>query len=358
MRTLLTAEHIAAQSAFKRTPYIKLTFTSPDLLTTVDLDTDGTYEKRIIGIEHNEASYEDFAYITLKDYDRTIPDLRGYSVDIGYGDTTTNGNEYTYSQTPRLWVMVQETVYASNKAIVVLTLEGMWARLKRQVAMFNDSYDPSVSVWGNFTGLDGYTDRSDFGAGVSYYGMIEYIISTMMHFYLDPLTVDDGIIDEANAQFYFYNDANSHQVWQTLLYQIITSTHCVLRAGEDKHFVVLKPQSEDAADITFYNYQAPYFYEYSKKDSYTYPNYVILFYNGASYWINRKVVYASDQPSIDAYGNIPFIVHHPTCTSGTEAQAKANAILANIQRERDTGYITIPHDCRIQLYDKVAVSVV
>jgi len=167
-----------AQKASKRTPYIKMVFTMPSAVT-YDLSTDSaTYGNRILGIDHHEAAYNDFAYITLQDYNRTIPDLRGGWVEIGYGDTTTGGNEY--SSTPRLWVMGQETVYASNKAIVVLSLEGMWSLMKRKLALFVAPiyYDPSI-LYGNYTDTATGETYYSFGVNASLYTMMYFVIHDM-----------------------------------------------------------------------------------------------------------------------------------------------------------------------------------
>lgn len=356
----VSATLVTAQSASSRTPYIKMVFTSPFDASTVDLSTDSsTYGNRILGIDHHEQAFADFAYITLQDYDRTIPSLVGYYVEIGYGDTTGSGNEYTGTQTPTLWVMAQETVYASNKAIIILSLEGMWSLITRKIASLVDVslYDPSVPAWGNYPASDGYPARYDFGAGASYYDMMEFIIEDIALLTLNALTVDDGIIDVADRKFLFVNTAEYHYDCQKLLYALISRTHCQLRAETSKAFTVVKPLPEDDADITFYNYQSPYFYEYSNKEAYEIPNCVVVFYNGENYWENKQFVtaYDADLESITAYGFSYHFIELPEETSATVAQSIADEALARFKTEIDYGYLVIPHDGRIQLYDKVAV---
>lgn len=356
--TLATAQ---GMSTGKRTPYIKLLFTLPDT-TTVDLSTDsGTYGNRILGIDAHEASYADFAYITIQDYARTIPDLRGAWVEIGFGDTTGSGNEY--SQIPRLWVTAQETVYASNKAIIVLELEGMWSILAKLQAMFAPitDYNPSI-IYGNYPAGDGYDARSDFGVDASLYTILEYAIETMTNlstynFLLNAIgSVDDGRINESGAIFPVYQG----EYCDSVIRRLMALTYCVLRPETSLAFTVLYPRAEDATDITFYNNQVPYFYQFNNKTSYTVPNYVILFYNGADNWTNKLAITdVYDSESINALGKTYYyFVWEADVTSATMARHDAQSYLYRFGLEKDAGSLIVPHDCRIQLYDKIAVQVV
>ncbi len=83
----------AAQTARSRTPYFHCVFTEK-AAGAATFDCSGI-DSRILKIRHVEVPYVgNFAEITLDNYDRGVPSLRGYYVEIGYGDVTgtlTNG---------------------------------------------------------------------------------------------------------------------------------------------------------------------------------------------------------------------------------------------------------------------------
>jgi len=64
-----------------------------------------------------------------------------------------------------------------------------------------------------------------------------------------------------------------------------------------------------------------------------------------------------DSPSAGVYGTVNDIYLQPLITDATEAQNFAETALARLKLEVDKGYLIIPHDCRLQIYDKVAVVV-
>jgi hypothetical protein len=126
----------------------------------------------------------------------------------------------------------------------------------------------------------------------------------------------------------------------------------------DKQIEVVYPQSSDAADFTFYNNQIPYFYEYQHRDCYVLPNHVVLFYNGADNWANVAAVESEDASSIAKFGDVYAPVPMAEIVDAGVAQERADAIKGRYISETDAGTLIIPHDCRIELYDKIAVSVV
>ena len=87
MARSVSGTFLAAQQSATNSPYCKLVFTSKDGGTTVNLSTDGTYGNRILLIDHVEEVYDDFVTIILRNVDRTIPYIKGYWTEIGFGYT-------------------------------------------------------------------------------------------------------------------------------------------------------------------------------------------------------------------------------------------------------------------------------
>lgn len=85
MRTA-SATLIAAQTAAVRVPYFHMVFTN--LATGATFDCSGA-TSRIESITHTEGAYSGGASIILNNSDRGVIDLRGYYVEIGYGDVVS-----------------------------------------------------------------------------------------------------------------------------------------------------------------------------------------------------------------------------------------------------------------------------
>ena len=89
MARSISTELQLAQDNSKRKPYLPLVFTSKDGLTTVDYSyVHVSTTNRLLYIEHSEFPYDDSAIIILQNNDLAVPDLKGYWVEIGYGDNT------------------------------------------------------------------------------------------------------------------------------------------------------------------------------------------------------------------------------------------------------------------------------
>jgi hypothetical protein len=137
-------------------------------------------------------------------------------------------------------------------------------------------------------------------------------------------------------------------------------TKCCLRLRASQYFEVVYPQSTDTANLTFYDYQSPYFYEYRKRDAYTLPNHVVVFYNNnpEADWENVLAVEDEDTDSSGIYGDVYEMVVAGEITSTTEAEQRASTVLHRLGMEVDAGSLVIPHHCQIELYDKIAVVVI
>jgi len=336
----------AAQSASSRTPYIHMVFTSYDAGTTYDLSTDSAaYGNRILLIDHAEEAYNDYAVVYLRDYDRSLPNLLGYWTEIGYGDVTGEGNEY--AATPRLWVKHQQHISAAGKLLVILELEGMWAKLREtKLRMGSPPYYIAT------------TDAGDFGAAKTVYGILEYIIENEIDpaMSLDALGEDDGIINSLKPAFEV-NNAQPFEDAGQVIYRLMKMTKSFLRPQSGMAWKVKYPQDSDSNDLTYYSNQAPYFYQYTERKNLLIPNRIYIFANAGSdnLWTDIITGQADDTDSQNVYGVVPEIILAPEIDNQADADARATAILQRWRAEWVGGRLIIPHDCQMELYDRLGI---
>ena len=341
----------AAQQAATNTPYCKLVFTSKDAGTTVDLSTDSAaYGNRILLIDHTEEPYDDFATIIFRNHDRTIPSMKGYWTEVGYGYTTGAGNEYLGDGTnepapPRLWIKHQQTVSAGGKLWEVLELEGMWAKLREQVIRLGN---PPLYT-------KEYTTNT-------IYEIIRVILQELSFDYdagqTTTPTEDDGIITSLQPQFDI--NAQPFEFAAPLIYRLLHMTPSYLKALDDLKFEVKYPQDSDAVDLTFYSDQAPYFYEYIERVNVLVPNHFLVYGNEGTdgLWANYLVSASPngvDQTEIDAYDEIYKIVLSGSLTTQADVNSRAAVLLARAKFEAMAGRMYAPHDARVELYDRLSV---
>jgi len=337
---------LAAQQAATNIPYCKLVFTSKDAGTTVDLSTDSaTYGNRILLIDHTEESYDDFATIILRNQDRSIPSVKGYWTEIGYGYTINGSPEYLGDGTnegapPRLWVKHQQSISAGGKLWEILELEGMWAKLREQPMRLGDPPLYSKS----------YTTDTIYD--------IMVLILAELSMTLAALAEDDGIIDSLQPQFDI--DIQPFEYAAPLLYRLLHMTASYLKALDDLEFEIKYPQSGDSVDLTFYSDQAPYFYEYLERINALVPNHFLVYGNAGvdGLWLDYKVSaspHGIDQDEIDAYDEIYKIILAGALTTQAQVNSRAAALLARAKFEQMAGRMYAPHDARVELYDRVSI---
>jgi len=172
---------------------------------------------------------------------------------------------------------------------------------------------------------------------------------------LAALVEDDGIIDTLPPQF----DINTQPFERAgqILYRLINMTKSYLRPKQSLEFEVKYPQTSDSDDLSYYSDHAPYFYEYIERRNVLVPNHVYCFADEGSdgLWADIIVGEASDATEIDAYGTVPMIVIAPELTTPTDADNRAASVLARAKMEALAGRMYAPHDCQVELYDKIAV---
>jgi len=338
---------LAAQQAATNSPYCKLVFTSKDENTTVDLSTDSlAYGNRILLIDHTEESYDDFATIILRNQDRTIPSMKGYWTEIGYGYTVSGVNYYLGKDVdhpdapPRLWVKHQQTISAGGKLWDVLELEGMWAKLREQPMRLGAPplYTKTYS-----------TD--------TIYDIIGYILAEL-GLTLNALAEDDSIISSLQPQF----DINAlpFEYAAPLIYRLLHMSASYLKALDDLEFEIKYPQSSDDVNLNFFSYQAAYFYEYMERVNALVPNHFLVFGNEGddglwTDYVASAIPYGVDQTEIAAYDEIYKIILSGSLTSQTDVNNRAAALLARAKFEQMAGRLYAPHDARVELYDRVKV---
>ena len=329
----------AAQKAVSSTPYIRLVFSSKGGGTTHN------YSSRLLQLEHHEEPYNDYATIILKNEDLEIVDLTGYWVEIGYGHTTGAGDEY--AATPRLWVKAQSEISMEGKLAVVLYLEGVWAVLAERMMIIGS---PPFYVDEPYTGITVYSILED---------IIETELSaaTGFSFTLDALgTQNDGIVNNYTPVFEF-NESDVESM-SDIIQTLMAMTKCYLRAESGLQFKVVYPQTTDSINETYYSDQTYYFFEYSEVRNVVIPNRIILFANAGEdeSWSNYITADIQDTSEVAKYMEVAAIYYAAEITNQTDADNRANAILAKSLAELTSGRLIIPHDARMELYDRVEIQ--
>lgn len=321
-----------ALTAASTTPYIYLLFCNPDASITYD------YSDRLLQLEHHEEAYDDYATIILRDEDKSIVDLRGYWVQIGYGFVTTASNEY--ATTPRLWVLQQQHLSIEGVLHVILRLWGMWHILNDITLRLGDppNYDKE------------YTD-------LTVYAIMEAVLEAASlslesgTFGLNAIgDQDDGIITAQHFSSFFVNQ-QPFETAMGVLRRLISMTKCYIRLQHSLVFVIRYPQAEDSADVTYYSDQQYYFTQFLESKNILTPNHILI----ACDELGEIVGEAIDQDEIDKYMEVWAVMRAENIDNTPHADERAAAILTRAKAELNAGRVLIRHDCRLELYDKVGI---
>jgi len=134
-------------------------------------------------------------------------------------------------------------------------------------------------------------------------------------------------------------------------------TKSFLRSRSGLEFEVRYPQESDEVDLEIYSEgsDVQVFYEYINRSNLTIPNHIYCIANAGEdgLWTNIIVAEAVEQDSIDAYGDVPDITLAPDIDNESNAEDRAEVVLTRIIAEQPGGSMTLPHDCRIELYDLI-----
>lgn len=398
MSKSIHADLLATQTATSVSPYIRLIFTHRTGTPTYDYSFDPTVTtNRLLQITHREAPLSSYGNITppglpvdativLRNEDLVVPDLSGYYVDIGYGANTASG--LRYSSTPRLWVSAQNEVSASimnsSKASnnVVLNLVGVGVIMNIMPCLIGEALyvEDNGRVWL-------YQDRSGNLRDKTIYSVIEYLIETVLTaatgftFTLDALgTQDDGIINNSNVipwptattpeeDFYFLHP-DAPEKFDTIGFMVnalMAKTKCYLLPEPNLAFKVVYPQASDSVNETYYSSLSSghVFYENSEVKSPAIPAYAILYGNKVEDWSDAVVARAySDEydlsapPAVTYTGAFVPIIQvgaEPTFTNQAQLEAFAASLVQKAKQGTFSGRTVVPHDARVELFDRVAV---
>lgn len=342
MARSVSSTYLAAQQAANKTPYFKLLFNHD--ATTVDLSTDGDYGNRLLMIDHTEEPYNGYATIIFRNKAKDIPQLLGYWIEIGYGYVTEAGNEYLGDGTnepapPRMWVKHQQTVSAQGKLWELLELEDMWALLRETLIRIGSPPLYTAS----------YTTDT-------IYDIIGYILAEVdPPMTLNALAEDDTIIDDLQPQFDI--NAQPFEYADAIIYRLLNMTASYLKPLDDLKWEIKYPQESDPADLSFYSYAIPYYYEYIERTNVLIPNHFIVFGNEGDdgLWTNYISGEALDQGEIDAYADVIRIILSGSLTTQGDVTNRAGALLQRARFEQLAGRMVAPNDSRLELYDNIAL---
>jgi len=140
-------------------------------------------------------------------------------------------------------------------------------------------------------------------------------------------------------------------------------TKSYLRPKPSSTWEAVYPQSGDPINETYYSNKAHYFKEYVEKSILLIPNSIVVLCNqdpSTKEWATEDypliVGTASDTVQIAKYTEIvqPFLAG--SITDQTDADNRAEAILVRLKGETLGGRLIIPHDARVELYDRVGIS--
>lgn len=374
-------------------PAIQCVFTSKDGETTFDASFDPTAtDNRLLGIERTETPFgkdtdqidSQAATIRLQDNDHGVPDILGYYVDLYYGLETSAGLEYTDEPCPRLWVGSVDHISAPGVKIVDLDLWDIWQILRAfPIAVGEAPYfmaehsDPGDLPGSLFTDL-------------TYYEILDYVISNHLTSILgvtctldDLGDQDDGIIstvvpdDPATGESSIYpNGGKVYQSCASFLADVMDHTNCRLRCrgnvdGDGTlHFQIVYPQEEDTVNETYATdgldgEGKPCMLSYEAHDKYTVqmPNYIIgrgalNDYDGT--WGAIGEAYDADDFTSPPTYNGPFLAipryfKEPGLPDNDAADSYAATLLNNASAQTRSGQVTVPHDARVELFDRVGV---
>lgn len=361
MARTITSTLLAAQQGSAKTPYFKYEFTSKDGGTTLD------YTSRITGAELHYEAYNEYATILLYNNDNAIADIKGYYVDpfLGFDATGSGGSADEGEYYPRMWVKNMFDISLPGTKIAVLELEGQWKQLKEKAITIASEGKP---FW-----------TARYTATSTIFNILNAVIEDAGMDILQDVADDDGFINAFTPAFNINEDPPPYENYQQVVYRLIIRTKCYLRTealaetGASSPILRVKyPIDTDAIDEEYYSDKAHWFKEKAYKTKLVVPNHVEVYcdkdlevdadgfpLNPETYGQFKNLPpmtgSALDQYEIDRYTEAYQFEQAGDVHNQTDADFVAEALLDRAKFEAHGGRIVIPHDCRVELYDKVAV---
>ncbi len=343
MRTVvagtITQALIDTQNVSGRKPYISININSVE------------YWSRLEYIEYHEEAYRERAIIGLSNRDNSLDDLdidgEEFEIKTGHDTTDQGGNSTDTVTHATMWVKSHQIISIQGERIYQISAEGMWIRLREQ------------KVISGVTGPQDQMYSNVFNATNTVYELMELIIEGALGWTL-VIAPNDGIINTFKPVFSinqmpFENGA-------ALLYRLVWMTKEYIRMRNNKRVDLIYPQVSDDVDETYYSDRAHWFTEYVEKSILLIPNSIVVLcnqdptgeWNTAAYPL--IVGTASDQAQIDKYAEVIEVFVVGSITSQSDADDRADAILSKLKSEILGGRLIIPHDSRVELYDKVSIE--
>jgi len=346
----LSATQLAQQLERDRTPYIK--FILDNGVTQYDYSTDVATD-RLLSIEHTEAPYTEEADVILNNFDRAVPDLRGYHVDPEYGDVVPGvGNES--AEYPRLWVVSQYERSQPGGTLgltVTLKLWGAWTLLSMIY----------VDHVGAAPFYDYIYNRTTTPLDIMTPALADVSIT------LTDNSSDDLITDTMTP--YIEVNMPSQESYQGLLKRLINITKKYYRMDVNQTCYLIYPQDSDAVDETYYTvttagYMTALFHAEQMNESI--PNKVVVYCNqdadaawneGWGSMITGTAEDTTASARFQPLGQTNVIEYSvaPTINNQTDADKYASARLIRSKAESRAAWFECPHDARLQCYDRVQV---
>lgn len=335
-----------------RKPYIELIFHNKDGSDVVD------YSDRRIGIIHTRelsrtAIQRSYATIYLRNEDRAIQDLKGYWIEIAYGDYTEVGPEA--EPTSRLWVKSQYQMSSPNNFTMGLELRGQ-EDILRQPSLTNPNapyhYDKTEDLTIKFL-------------------MLAQIQAAGME--LSALYEDDGIIDtllpvfEINRTLILptldgFVPTASHETYEDVIVRLLWMTRHYLIAipyGEVPTYkLIYYPtiKGDREAHETYYSYQQNYFYEFVYRENLTDPNNFLAYcdIDPLTGLFNDPPIIgnAKDEEAYELYPKVSISWHLDISQQG-DADTRASCLLSRSMMSNRGGRLLTPQDSRVELLDIV-----
>lgn len=349
MRTDASAALLTSIYAASSIPYINLVFTHHDA-STRNYSSDQV-NRRILSIEHHEEMYYDWATIVLWTTtlaDAPIPDFLGDWVEIGYGYENGEAGENTkYQTTPRLWVKSQQYISRPGVIISILELQGMWSFLREWLIRTAGTSTPY------------YT--KEYAATDTVYALMVAVMAEA-GITLNTFVENDSITNTYSPIFTINNgpfeDAGS------ILYRLISMTKSYLRPLKTLQFEVKYPQAGDAVNenyVTIRSATEPTFYTYMERNNLLIPNHIYLFADAGTdrQWtsiISKEAPIGGTSAEITKYADIAYVALAAQITVDADAQTRADVYLLRAAAEETLGRMLAPHDCRLELLDKITIT--
>ncbi len=368
-------------------PYIACIFKNKAGSTIVDYSFDPTLStNRIEELIHYEEPFDSSAptsKIVLRNNDRVVPELRETYVDIGYGANVV-GTGLLKVDKQRLWVKAQNyvsggpqsnNINSKDKLKILVELESAWRHFLN-ITPVRIGTSPL------------FKDESSVLRDKTIYGVLEYLIETGLstqtgyNFFLAPLgDHDDGLINNPDYYIPFptaYEDPPTNSILRTyinpyspgtfdtyreLIEWMMSFTMCQLRTDPNLVFTLVLPKKGESANESYYSNQAHYFYENREIWNVLNVNHFITYCNKKGNWNITGNAYSDDDwdltvsPYALKTGKTERIASTTidSITTALNADKIAAVYLAKARTQTFGGRIVVPHDARVELYDKVDI---